>query len=33
MNRRVLVGRETVLGPEHPEILTSVGNLAEVLGA
>ena len=32
MNRRALVGREQVLGAEHPNTLTSVSNLASVLG-
>ena len=31
MNRRVLGGREKVLGRDHPDTLSSVGNLASVL--
>ncbi|KAK3612822.1 hypothetical protein LTR22_028443, partial [Elasticomyces elasticus] len=31
MNRRALKGYEKALGPEHPNTLTSVSNLAEVL--
>jgi Tfp pilus assembly protein PilF len=31
MNRRALAGREKVLGKEHPDTLTSVSILAEVL--
>jgi Tfp pilus assembly protein PilF len=31
--RRVLVGREKVLGKEHPDTLTSVNNLGAVLQA
>src|SRR5271154_477235 len=31
MNQRALVGREKVLGLEHPDTLTSVNNLAVVL--
>ena len=32
MDRRALEGREKVLGKDHPDTLTSVGNLALVLG-
>ncbi|RPB04125.1 TPR-like protein [Choiromyces venosus 120613-1] len=32
ISRRVLQGREQLLGPDHPDTLTSVGNLALVLG-
>jgi hypothetical protein len=32
MNRRAPAGYEKVLGVEHPETLTSVSNLAAVLG-
>ncbi|CUS15721.1 unnamed protein product, partial [Tuber aestivum] len=31
MNRRALEGREKTLGPDHPNTLTSVSNLASVL--
>jgi tetratricopeptide (TPR) repeat protein len=31
MNRRALARRETVLGVDHPNTLTSVNNLATVL--
>jgi tetratricopeptide (TPR) repeat protein len=31
MNRQTLARRETVLGPEHPDTLTSMSNLALVL--
>jgi Tetratricopeptide repeat len=31
INRRVLDGRERIPGPEHPDTLMSVGNLAGVL--
>ena len=31
MHRRAFKGREKVLGPEHPYILTSVSNLGSVL--
>ncbi|KAF8536533.1 hypothetical protein BDD12DRAFT_781369 [Trichophaea hybrida] len=31
MNRRALEGREKVLGPDHPDTMTSVNNLAQVL--
>jgi hypothetical protein len=31
MHRRALEGREKVLGPEHPDTLTSVSNLGSVL--
>ncbi|CUS09276.1 unnamed protein product [Tuber aestivum] len=31
MHRRVLEGREKILGPDHPNTLTSVNNLAIVL--
>ena len=31
MNRQTLAWREKVLGPEHPDTLTSMGNLAGVL--
>ncbi|KAH8691011.1 hypothetical protein GQ44DRAFT_636626, partial [Phaeosphaeriaceae sp. PMI808] len=31
VDRRVLRGREKVLGPEHPSTLTSMNNLALVL--
>ena len=33
MNRRVLDSRERILGPEHPDTLVSVNNLARVLCA
>jgi len=32
LNRRVLAAKEKVLGPEHPSILASIGNLAEMFG-
>ena len=32
MNRRALDGHEKVLGRDHPDTLTSVSNLASVLG-
>ena len=31
MNRQTLARREKVLGPEHPDTLTSMSNLALVL--
>ncbi|CUS09277.1 unnamed protein product, partial [Tuber aestivum] len=31
VNRRALEGREKILGPAHPDTLTSVRNLASVL--
>jgi Tfp pilus assembly protein PilF len=31
MHRRALEGREKVLGPEHPETITSVNNLGSML--
>ena len=31
MHRRALELREKVLGPEHPDTLTSMNNLAELL--
>jgi hypothetical protein len=31
MNRQTLARREQVLGPEHPDTLMSMSNLAEVL--
>jgi hypothetical protein len=31
MNWRVLEDREKVLGPDHPDTLTSIDNLAKVL--
>jgi hypothetical protein len=31
MNRRALEGMEKVLGPEHPDMVTSVSNLTLVL--
>jgi len=31
MHRRALKGRENVLGPEHPDTLSSVNNLGMVL--
>ncbi|CUS06611.1 unnamed protein product [Tuber aestivum] len=31
MHRRALEGREKILGPDHPDTLTSVNNLAGVL--
>jgi hypothetical protein len=31
MSRRALCGREKVLGPEHPDTLLSVSNLARLL--
>ncbi|CUS08030.1 unnamed protein product, partial [Tuber aestivum] len=31
MNRRALEGREKVLGPDHPNTLSSLNNLAIVL--
>ncbi|CUS10224.1 unnamed protein product, partial [Tuber aestivum] len=31
MNRRVLETREKVLGPDHPDTLVSINNLAVVL--
>jgi hypothetical protein len=31
MNRRALIGREKVLGVEHPYTLISVSNLASIL--
>jgi hypothetical protein len=32
MNKKTLALREKVLGPEHPDTLTSMSNLAGVLG-
>ena len=32
MNKQTLARREKVLGPEHPDALTSMSNLARVLG-
>lgn len=31
LHRRALVGRETLLGVEHPSTLTSVNHFAEIL--